>query len=296
MSSRGKRWKLSPEVLARRESFRNKTEIYAKTGAKLRGRKRTKIQKVHISLGTRRAMARPEVKVKLGSGRKGKPSWNKGLTKFTHPSLATLSVSMQQVRKNKTWVSNRGLNYVYNPEVARRQSKTYRERYALGLIRQHPESYVRVWYTSKDGRRVPFKSSYEAEFAKLLDRIDAVWVYEPMRFKLSNGGSYTPDFAVEIPDRFLPVFGHKITFVEVKGWWRPGAKKKFRLFLSNYPSVPIHVVGESQMNEIKIQNKIANKHRLTSRESAMKMQMDTKFSAQALSLGYTPGGSKKKKD
>jgi hypothetical protein len=59
------------------------------------------------------------------------------------------------------------------------------------------------------------RSSWEREFAEALDRIGRAWEYEPARWKLSDGTSYTPDF-------WVSSVGH----AEIKGWLRDKAKVK----------------------------------------------------------------------
>jgi predicted nuclease of restriction endonuclease-like RecB superfamily len=68
-----------------------------------------------------------------------------------------------------------------------------------------------------------FRSTYEHIYAKYLDKNKIKWQYEPKTFDLGNC-TYTPDF-------YLSKFD---TYIEVKGWWRDDAKKKFKLFKKLY--------------------------------------------------------------
>lgn len=85
-----------------------------------------------------------------------------------------------------------------------------------------------TWY-----KGIHFRSTWEAEFAKELDNKNLDWEYEPKRFILSNGQRYMPDFYVKSEDKYY----------EVKGYWWPKSKKKFNLFLSEYPEINIEVKG-----------------------------------------------------
>ena len=58
----------------------------------------------------------------------------------------------------------------------------------------------------------------------MLFRSGLVFLYEPYIFTLSDGSKYVPDFFIL----------HSHTFVEVKGLWEPGAKKKFKLFVQGF--------------------------------------------------------------
>lgn len=73
------------------------------------------------------------------------------------------------------------------------------------------------------------RSSWEREYAEHLDSKEIKWEYEPKRFSLGEGTTYTPDF-------YLPEIE---TYVEVKGYWWPKAKEKFEKFLKQYKSVKI---------------------------------------------------------
>jgi len=68
-----------------------------------------------------------------------------------------------------------------------------------------------------------FRSSYELIYAKYLDKQGIKWEYEPKTFDLGNC-TYTPDFYLSESD----------TYIEVKGWWRDDAKKKFNSFKKHY--------------------------------------------------------------
>jgi len=66
------------------------------------------------------------------------------------------------------------------------------------------------------------------------------WNYEPQVFKLAVNGhhiaSYTPDFLINHLDGTDEI-------VEVKGWWRPDAKMRVKLFRALYPRYLFTVVG-----------------------------------------------------
>lgn len=86
-------------------------------------------------------------------------------------------------------------------------------------------------------KNIWLRSSYEVRYAKYLDGLNIKWEYELTRFGLGET-SYTPDF-------YLPESG---TYVEVKGWWRPEAKKKFILFRKLYPKIKIKIITKKELN------------------------------------------------
>jgi len=82
---------------------------------------------------------------------------------------------------------------------------------------------------AKQAKRIEYKeilmrSSWEVGYAKYLDRQNIKWQYEPKTFDFKTY-TYTPDF-------YLP---ERDTYVEIKGWWRRDAKKRFNLFKRLYP-------------------------------------------------------------
>jgi hypothetical protein len=82
-------------------------------------------------------------------------------------------------------------------------------------------------------KKVLFRSSWEVKYAKYLTKNHIKWLYESKTFDLGNS-TYTPDF-------YLP---ESDTYVEIKGWWRDNAKKKFRLFKKKYSDIKIEVLTE----------------------------------------------------
>jgi predicted nuclease of restriction endonuclease-like RecB superfamily len=89
-----------------------------------------------------------------------------------------------------------------------------------------------------NGKRVKYKgytmrSLWEVTYAKYLDKNKIKWVYETVTFDLGES-TYTPDFYLPKTDMF----------VEIKGFWRPEAKEKFKLFKKLYPYIKIKVIED----------------------------------------------------
>jgi hypothetical protein len=85
-------------------------------------------------------------------------------------------------------------------------------------------------------KNVYMRSSYEIAYAKYLDKNNIKWLYEYKTFDLGYT-TYTPDFYLPETD----------TYVEIKGWWRPDAKKKFRLFKKLYSKVKIEILTKNKL-------------------------------------------------
>jgi len=76
-----------------------------------------------------------------------------------------------------------------------------------------------------------FRSSYEQYFAETAYHRGLEFLYEELGFVLPSGAQYVPDF-------YFPWYS---VFVEVKGAWRIGAKKKVKEFREAFPTLPLLV-------------------------------------------------------
>jgi hypothetical protein len=85
-------------------------------------------------------------------------------------------------------------------------------------------------------KEIWMRSSWEIKYAKHLDKNNIKWKYECRTFDLGET-TYTPDF-------YLP---GKDKYIEVKGYWRPKAIKKFKLFKKLYSKIKIKIIGEKEI-------------------------------------------------
>jgi len=83
------------------------------------------------------------------------------------------------------------------------------------------------------------RSSWEVLFAQFLDLSGIKYQYEPKTFDLGNT-TYTPDF-------YLPEFN---LYIEIKGFWRDDAKRKFKMFKQIYSKIKIKVLMQKNLKEI----------------------------------------------
>lgn len=81
-----------------------------------------------------------------------------------------------------------------------------------------------------------FHSSWEVKFAQWCDKNKIKWFYEPKAFDLGNT-TYTPDF-------YLSEFN---IYIEVKGFWRDDALKKFEEFKQKYCGIKIRVLEREEL-------------------------------------------------
>lgn len=78
-----------------------------------------------------------------------------------------------------------------------------------------------------------FRSSWEANVARILTSLETTWEYEPKRFSLPSGKSYAPDFLLE-----------NGIWLEVKGYLRLEAAARMAEFRENYPREILHLIDQ----------------------------------------------------
>ncbi len=86
---------------------------------------------------------------------------------------------------------------------------------------------------------ISMRSSWEVKFAYFLDCSGIKWKYEPKRFYMDNY-TYCPDF-------YIPEWN---LYIEIKGWWRDNAKKKFDLFRKKYTKDSIKLLMQKELQEL----------------------------------------------
>jgi hypothetical protein len=100
-----------------------------------------------------------------------------------------------------------------------------------GTTRDLPEEY---W----------FRSSWERNFARVLNHLGIRWKFEPHRFWLSGTLSYLPDFELLDPNPW------GVKWIEIKGLWNKNDKKRIRLLLQLYPEETIHIIAKKEYREL----------------------------------------------
>lgn len=96
----------------------------------------------------------------------------------------------------------------------------------------------RSYYQSPLQGQVCFRSSYELAYAKYLDSIHELWMYEMETFDLGET-TYTPDF-------FLP---RREKFIEIKGYMNKLGLQKINMFKEQY-TWDLEVLGLQELRQI----------------------------------------------
>jgi len=168
--------------------------------------------------------------------------WCKGLNKETDERVRrrtelSTATKRKQSRDGEITIWIKGLTKETDPRVAK-LSKSQKAAYAEGRRKTSGGGSARKGFREDLGHFV--RSSWEANFARLLKFLNRDYKYEPRRFVfvLSSGEetSYLPDFYIVDLNRF----------VEIKGFWREGHREKLRQFLSAHPEIELDVVGANE--------------------------------------------------
>lgn len=202
MSEARKGKKHSPETKAKmsrsrkgntnRLGSKHSPEALAKMSKKATGRKHT-----------------PEAKAKIAKAKMGNTNAAGHL-----PSQETLAKLSRAVSKSNR---ERGTT----PETRAKRSLNAAKLMAQGRFKL--KFGKRPRYTTQDGNTIIFRSSWEYKVAVLMDQLRWNWIYEE-RPITHNGESYLPDFFVYDAE------GKLTKIIEVKGWFRPGAREKLVRF------------------------------------------------------------------
>jgi hypothetical protein len=83
------------------------------------------------------------------------------------------------------------------------------------------------------------RSTWEANFARVLKYQQKDFEYEPRAFPLKSGKFYIPDFKVDD------------CYYEVKGYMTNEANKKLTEFYEQYPNIQLKIVGPPEYNELR---------------------------------------------
>jgi len=189
--------------------------------------------------------------------------WCKGHKIYPIPSLclcgcAEIVWNGTQYKKGHN-SKTRDFNGINNPFYGKKHTQETKDRHFQNRTKEflsaetlqklrnhsHPANLghgKRYSYHSPLQNNVVFRSSWELRYAKYLDSIDELWMYEMETFDLGST-TYTPDF-------FLP---RREKFIEIKGYIRPEATlrvwQKINQFREQYPW-DLDVLGLNELKEL----------------------------------------------
>lgn len=156
----------------------------------------------------------------------GHSVWSKGETKETNESLRRLSQKMMghiSLFKGKT------LEEIFG-SIKAEEIKDKNRKNNIGNINHNPNGFGKSG-KRKDLNNQFFRSTWEANFARILNYIGIEWEYEICRFKF-NDCSLLIDF-------YLPQFD---MWVEVKGYFKDITFKQFNKMHLEYPNENVKIL------------------------------------------------------
>lgn len=169
-------------------------------------------------------------RVNIGNTVKGRIPWNKGLTSKTDERIKKMSEAASISMTGKTGIPHREDSKV-KISVGMCGNKNATNR----VDRQNYYKGVRM------------DSKWEVGVAMYFDEMGTEWKYSLKGFKLSDGRYYYPDFFIYENEEFKKL-------VEVKGYFRESNRKKFNLFLNDYPNIVVELWDKIILRELRILN------------------------------------------
>ena len=178
-----------------------------------------------------------ESRMKISLAGLGREPWNKGLTAANDDRL--MSVSQKIKEWNKTHMT---------PEMKSQISQSLKQRYADGM----PISQARG--NKRHDLNMYFRSTWEANYARILNYENVSWSYETKRFSLLDEfgnivAVYTPDFRTNI---HIEIKGHADAYDD----WTCGCSRcdrdrlKMLLFSEQYPDEEIVIIGKNEYRQL----------------------------------------------
>lgn len=95
-----------------------------------------------------------------------------------------------------------------------------------------------------------FRSSWEANFARILDYTHVRYRFEYKRFYMKNGDSYLPDFLLLTEDN-----PWHCKWIEIKGLWHRGDKRRIISFMNEFPEETLHIITGKEYRQLAKQYK-----------------------------------------
>jgi DNA polymerase III alpha subunit len=173
----------------------------------------------------------------------GGVTWNKGLTKENNETLAKNGLKISAALIGRTMESIHGKEKADEIKESLSKRMSGRGNHMFGK----PSPNGKRGYRKDLGHYV--RSTWEADFARILKLLEIEYIYEKESFYLNDGegweGHYTPDFYIPSENKFY----------EIKGWMRELDQKKIDLFTKQYPQYNFQLIRQEEMAELAMEYK-----------------------------------------
>jgi len=154
--------------------------------------------------------------------------------KITHTGKVVSSETKTKMSLNHS-LKNGGTH----PLLGKRHSEETKAKLSRAAAIQCKNYKGQYLYNGLSGP-IYMKSSWEVKYAEWLDQQGIKWTYEP-EFTLSNNLTYLPDFQLSTGD-----------IIEIKGYMRPDAEVKWRMFEVEYPQIKKSLLRKEDLKKLGI--------------------------------------------
>lgn len=154
------------------------------------------------------------------------------VSSFVHKNKV-VSKETKQKMKNNNHLNNGGVH----PLLGKKHTKETKAKLSKIATKQNKNYKMNHLYDGLNGK-IQMRSSWEVSYACWLDANSTGWTYEPT-FELSDGRLYTPDFRLKDG-----------TIVEIKGYFREDAKKKWNMFQEEYPDINKLLLMKKELKDL----------------------------------------------
>ncbi|HEV7889300.1 MAG TPA: DNA polymerase III subunit alpha, partial [Pyrinomonadaceae bacterium] len=190
--------------------------------------------------------SKPQAREKIRMAHVGKSPWNYKIDS-ANPFYAEW---LSSLRRGHEKYRGKTFEEIFGPEraAARRAKLSARNsgegNPMYGRSQQGPMAYSAAGFREDLGHYV--RSSWEADFARVLNHMGVGYEYEARRFTLSRADGSKLTYA---PDFFVPESG---LFYEIKGWMDDRSAEKIRLFREQYPEQTLVVIDKTRFAELQM--------------------------------------------
>jgi ribosomal protein S14 len=132
-----------------------------------------------------------------------------------------------------SWIKNKK----GHPLLGKKHRDDTKAKLSRAAAKQNKNYLAKHIYNGINGT-LNMKSTWEIRYAEWLDSHGVQWTYEP-EFKLSNDYIYMPDFKLGNGD-----------IIEIKGYMREDARKKWELFCRDYPDLNKFLLRKEDLKKL----------------------------------------------
>jgi DNA polymerase III alpha subunit len=190
--------------------------------------------------------SKPQAREKIGRAHVGKSPWNYKVS----PANPFYADWLSSLKRGHDKHRGKTFEEIFGPERAADMKAKMSARAKgegnpmYGRSQQGRMAYSAAGFREDLGHYV--RSSWEADFARVLKHMGVEYEYEARRFTLSRGDGSRLTYA---PDFFVP---ESRCFYEVKGWMDDRSAEKIRLFREQYPEETLLVIDKTQFAELQM--------------------------------------------